>query len=1361
MTPNTLAALPAALNASNVAAMLGAPLEEFLHSNWVPRKVAGAVKTVAEILRISRIGGLCNSEAESLLVNRFSPETARQARENLWQWLNLHGAAFGPCQVDAKEPSERILHDDVECLVEQDDDLDDDDFEDDDPGLLSHARAGESPANPFEAVPPQPQAREQLPAVEAPPQDGRALDLWAEKYGVKDRLADRMKSEQVALAHLGYTATMLPGTVGEAMLVTASEMEGPSYYRSTLAHYLVGSAKSYLHRAAMAAAMQSRLQSERAARARPLDDPFLLRLEELLRREHDRLAAIAKPRPVGTFLPGRICVSDDALNLSYREWSITDGGSPGREGQGTLFLHLADWESGQIRLECRRCREPSICPHGATALREVLDSLHDPSDSLGTALAPQLRVPGWSRLLDRLDAGLSKIVQVDDPSERLVWEVTSKHGALSVHPVSQRLGKRGLWGRGKRLTVDALERRQHLLRDPSDRAALEALKYSYERRAYYYADHEQAPRQVWRTLTALAVSTRVFAGPARARPISVRKARPALRVDTVEVGGQEAFRLRVSLGPLEVGPSELQNSAKDGRHMVYLDAGRGLCLLALLDPETTALLAAMASFPVTLPAEGFAELVGRLPRLQGGIDLHLPASVRGERVEPPTTTLCRLEPLPEAGLRLDMAVRPIADGPVFPPGEGPPEVLAARDGQRLHALRALGAERERATHLSQLLGLDDTTANGAWRWDIPDDGAALAVLQTLRDRPELTEVEWPEGEIRVDRASRGSLKVNVQRRRDWFGIEGEIEIDGARVSLSELLAAARAGRRYVKLDARRFATLEDDLRERLAALDDVVFENQGAIELGLLAAPVLAELIEDRNQLHMVPAFRAILGKLEAARMEEAALPDGLRATLRHYQTDGFRWLARLAGWGLGACLADDMGLGKTVQALALLLRRAELGPALVVAPTSVVANWAAECAKFAPGLSPRMYRGQGRALLLQDLGKGDLLITSYAIAVRDAEALGAIRFSTLVIDEAQSVKNALTRRFRAIRDLEADFRLALTGTPIENHLGELWAIFRLVTPGLLGSWDQFRQRFAVPIERHHDRARQAGLARVVRPFLLRRTKAEVAPELPARTEMNQAIELGPTERRLYEAARIEALESLAKSAAAGIGDKARQRIKILAALTRLRLLCCHPRLVVKESGAASAKLAALVELLTELRDEGHRALVFSQFTSFLDLARPLLAKAGLRTLTLDGSTPAADREERVRAFQAGTADAFLLSLRAGGTGLNLTAATYVIHLDPWWNPAVEDQATDRAHRIGQDRPVTVIRMVARGTIEEAVLSLHEEKRQLAASILDGADVAARLDGEDLLDLIRKGGASDDSEDAGEEAADPENPDAF
>jgi superfamily II DNA or RNA helicase len=1337
MTPNTLASIPAALATAGDTATLDTPIDDFLRLNRPPRSVARAVQTVTMILRVDRISGLCSSEADSLLTNRFSPEITRQVCKHLWGWLLSRVPGTGTRLADAEYEPQDIRYDDVDD-VDDDDDLDDDDeMIDDIPSNLSVPR-------PFAL------AHESLPNIEAPPKNGEALERWAEKYNVHDRLDDRLDLGYLRHSHYGSQLEGLPATLREAVVMTPTSITAPQHYRDTLVFQLVEMAKAHLHRAAQAVAIARRRQTERAARTRPTDDPFLQRLEALVRREHDRLAAKDKPRPEGTFLPGRIELTGDPPNLAYREWSVNDGRTPSLDSEVTFLVHLATWDSGNLRLECKRCRDPLHCPHGASALQELLEVLHDPADPLAAALAPVLRVPGWSRLLDHLDAGLGKGTPIADKGQRLIWEVCHKAGRLTVFPVLQRLGKRGTWGRGQRLRLDALEHKQELLHDLSDRNAFEGLMYSHSGSSYYYGEREQTPRQVWRALAALAGSTRVFADPTRAVPISVRKVRPTLSVEAVEDG----FRLRLALGPVEIEPDSLLRAATDDRHVVFLDGEHERCLLALLEPGTTALLKAMARFPITLPAEGVTELVGRLPRLQGALDVHLPESVRGERVEPPTTTLCRLEPMPEAGMRLDMAVRPIDDGPLFPPGEGPPEVLHARDGRPLHTLRDLGVERERAVHLAGLLGLDNKTANGAWRWDVPDDDESLDVLRKLRDLPELACVEWPAGEIRVDHLGCGALKVQVQRRRDWFGIEGGIEIDGTRVPLSELLAAARSGRRYIRLNPHSFATLEDEMRERLAALDDVVFENhQGAIELGLLAAPVLADLVEDPSQLTMVPAFRSVLGKLETARTETAALPEGLQATLRHYQVDGFQWLARLAEWGLGACLADDMGLGKTVQALALLLRRADLGPALVIAPTSVVANWAAECAKFAPSLLPRIYRGSGRATLLEDLGKGGLLVMSYAIAVRDAEALGAIQFATLIIDEAQSVKNALTQRFRAVRDLQADFRLALTGTPIENHLGELWAIFRLVTPGLFGSWEQFRQRFAMPIERHHDRARQMALARVVRPFLLRRTKAEVAPELPSRTEMNQTIELGPAERRLYEAARIEALESLAKSAAAGIGDEAKQRIKILAALTRLRLLCCHPRLVVKDSTASSSKLTALVELLTELRDEGHRALVFSQFTSFLDLARPLLAQAGLSTLTLDGSTPAALREERVRAFQAGTADVFLLSLRAGGTGLNLTAATYVIHLDPWWNPAVEDQATDRAHRIGQDHPVTVIRMVARGTIEESVLSLHEEKRQLAASILDGADVAAHLGGEDLLDLIRKGSVIADDEVADEEDA--------
>ena len=1361
MTPKTLAAIPAALEAAGDTSFLDVSIADYVGARWSSRTVTSAITTVANILRITTVRGLCTSEAEGLLSNRYPFGTARQVREDLWNWLFARVGKGGASVMGGGKPVSDVLNDLIADAADvgpenEDDDEDEEEFEDgldddDDLGeLFAFIRRETGPgvqvAKPY-SVPALP-LPVTFPAIDPLPKTGEALDRWAERYGVTDRLADQLDIEHLRYSYYGIMIANLPTVVREAALVTEQQIKAPRKVQASLAYQLMSLAKSHLLRAALVVAITNRRQSERTARARPLEDPFLLRFESLIREQSALLSDDSPARPQGTFLPGRIQVNAEALALTYREWDMAEVQTPKIAGETVFLVHLSGWESGHLRLECKRCRGTQPCPHRLTMLNECLAALHDPAEPLAAALLPLLRVPGWSRMLDHLDKGLQKIEPTDDPNQRLVWEIASKYGSLAVQPVLQKIGKRGGWGRGQRLQVDELSRKAWLLREAADREAFEGLMYSRDPAGYYYGPREQTPRQLWRALAALTGSTRVFADQSRAVPVSVRKVRPMLRVER----GEQGFHLRVMLGPADIEPAVLLAAAPDGRHAVVLQADHGRCLLALLEPETIALLKAMANFPVALPAEGLAELVARLPRLQKSLDLHLPESVRGERVEPPVTTVCRIEPLPDSGLRLDMVVRPIDNGPTFAPGEGTPEVLYLRDGFNLHAMRDLGAERERAVHLAKVLGLDDATANGDWRWDISDDGVALDMLNKLRGLPDLAVVEWPEGEVRVDHAVRGALKVQVKRRRDWFGLEGGIEIDGAQVSLSDLLAAARAGKRYVKLSAHRFATIEDEMRERLVALDDVVFDNKGAIEIGLLAAPVLADLVEDPRQLDMVPAFRSVLGQIETARSENAPLPEGLQATLRHYQDDGFKWLARLASWGLGACLADDMGLGKTVQALALLLRRASLGPALVIAPTSVVANWAAECAKFAPGLAPRIYRGPGRAALLEGVGPGTLLVTSYAIAVRDAETLGAISFSTLIIDEAQSVKNALTQRFRAIRDLQADFRLALTGTPIENHLGELWAIFRLVTPGLLGSWDQFRERFAVPIERHHDRKRQTGLARVVRPFLLRRTKAEVAPELPARTEMNQTIELGPVERRLYEAARVEALESLAKSAASatgtGGGDDAKQRIKILAALTRLRLLCCHPRLVVKDSQAGSAKLAALVELLTELRDEGHRALVFSQFTSFLDLARPMLANAGLRTLTLDGSTPAAEREERVRAFQAGTADAFLLSLRAGGTGLNLTAATYVIHLDPWWNPAVEDQATDRAHRIGQERPVTVIRMVARATIEEAVLSLHEEKRKLAASILDGADVAARLDGEDLLDLIRGAGVTAEDDEA-------------
>jgi SNF2 family DNA or RNA helicase len=444
--------------------------------------------------------------------------------------------------------------------------------------------------------------------------------------------------------------------------------------------------------------------------------------------------------------------------------------------------------------------------------------------------------------------------------------------------------------------------------------------------------------------------------------------------------------------------------------------------------------------------------------------------------------------------------------------------------------------------------------------------------------------------------------------------------------------------------------------------------------------------------------------------------------------------MSRLAQSGLGACLADDMGLGKTVQTLALLLQRAPLGPALVLAPTSVCSNWRDEIHRFAPSLQVTVYHeADDRAQVWQALGPGQVLVASYGLALQDAEAFSAPRWASLVMDEAQALKNANTQRAQMVGQLQADFRLALSGTPVENRLTELWSLMSLLNPGLLGSQAQFQERFAGPIERQQDPAVRQRLRRIISPFLLRRTKAQVLQDLPPRTEIVHLVVPSEAERSLQEALRRQAREEVAKAAK----DKKGPQMRMLAELMKLRRAACDPRLVVPEMGLSGAKIEEFERLVQELVAGQHKALVFSQFTDYLALLAERLKALGVSFQYLDGSTPAAERSKRVTAFQQGQGEVFLISLKAGGFGLNLTAADYVIIVDPWWNPAAEDQASGRAHRMGQQRPVTVYRLVTQGSIEERILAMHQDKRSLADSMLNDQDGSAVLDAQALAELLR------------------------
>jgi SNF2 family DNA or RNA helicase len=499
------------------------------------------------------------------------------------------------------------------------------------------------------------------------------------------------------------------------------------------------------------------------------------------------------------------------------------------------------------------------------------------------------------------------------------------------------------------------------------------------------------------------------------------------------------------------------------------------------------------------------------------------------------------------------------------------------------------------------------------------------------------------------------------------------------------------------------------------------------------------------------------LARVESVKAQSFSPPESLQAELRSYQLEGFRWLSCLSALGLGACLADDMGLGKTVEILALLLTRVATGPTLVVAPTSVCTNWLLEARRFAPSLLVQEYTGSERAQLLEPLftsspepppeqPAGDeaapeaappapmafpIIVCSYGLLQQDIEALRRIHWGNLVLDEAQFIKNPKSLRAQAARALSAECRIAATGTPVENHLGDLWSIFGFLNPGLLGSWRNFNYRFLKPIEQQADTAARASLQERIRPFILRRTKSEVLADLPPLTLVHHSVQLSEAESVLYQQLRREINYRLTS---AGRRDN---KLEILAEITRLRRFCCHPRLVFPDAGSEGSKIDALLDLVLELRENQHRALVFSQFVDFLDLVRERLDEAGVSYQYLDGSTPKAERQASVDAFQAGQSTLFVISLKAGGFGLNLTAADYVIHLDPWWNPAVEAQATDRAHRIGQERPVTVYRLITKDTIEESIVALHQTKQALADALLSGGSQAAQLSSTELVSLIQ------------------------
>ncbi|MCC7310858.1 MAG: DEAD/DEAH box helicase [Sulfuritalea sp.] len=687
--------------------------------------------------------------------------------------------------------------------------------------------------------------------------------------------------------------------------------------------------------------------------------------------------------------------------------------------------------------------------------------------------------------------------------------------------------------------------------------------------------------------------------------------------------------------------------------------------------------------------------------------------------------------------------------------EHPPSLMRQRlEGEWRTLQRDLAAEGEawRQVRAAGLDGWQRSLAN-CQRLDGTEDGlmplrndvvgwlAFLSVGVPALERQGIPVVFADDFPYCVAQAEDWFVAVDESVGSDWFDLDLGVTVAGERISLvppllrllreePDLLRVVRGladSQTFpVALDARRILPVPAG-RLKAWLLPLLEFLDEDRPRLSRHNAVVLAGLEQQSAQWTGGEELRALGRRLnDFSGLTHHAPAPGFTATLRPYQQIGLDWLQFLREYGLAGILADDMGLGKTVQTLAHLHLEKASGradrPSLVVATTSLMANWRDEAAQFTPGLNVLILHGKDRAERFGEIAAADLVLTTYPLLVRDRETLLAQDWHLLVMDEAQFIKNPKAQSHQVARSLRARHRLSLTGTPLENHLGELWAQFDFLMPGLLGTAKRFTQVFRTPIEKLGDEEMRVRLAERVRPFLLRRTKEQVLKDLPPRTEMVRWVEIEGGQRDLYESLRVAFDRKLRLALTEqGIG---RSQIMIFDALLKLRQICCDPRLVklpaaealVKKGHAHSAKLDTLMEMLVELLDEGRKVLLFSQFTSMLGLIEPELEKRGIPYAKLTGQTR--DRETPISDFQEGRVPLFLISLKAGGTGLNLTAADTVIHYDPWWNPAVEEQATARAHRIGQDKPVFVYKLMTQGTVEEKILALQGRKRGLADQLL-------------------------------------------
>jgi len=921
----------------------------------------------------------------------------------------------------------------------------------------------------------------------------------------------------------------------------------------------------------------------------------------------------------------------------------------------------------------------------------------------------------WEQMLDgllNLTRGKSEPGKKDASTSRVCYLVNLDKEY--IQPILQTMNAKGVWSAGRNISLKRLKDQQVDGLTEQDRRVASAITYSssYYGASEYYLDFNKA-------IAELCGHPLLFLYANPAVSIELIKAQPEIITESTRNG----VKLKTNVTDSE-------------QKIILVRETQTRYKLITLSPQQQTIIR-MINEGIVIPSKGKAKLIETVSNLSGIMTVHsdiAEGTAAVKSIEADSRIRVQIVPIAD-GLKAELFVKPLGtEAPYVKPGKGSKVVYGSVDGEKCQAIRNIPLEKANSEKLT-----DDVAQ--AFDADLTEEAVTfsdsyecLNLLEIINKHSDIAILEWPEGErFRLKKsASFANLQLRVKGKGQWFELDGELNVDEETVlNLKELIGLARKSKgRFIELKSGEYLALTEDLKKHIDELESYTSIDKNGIKVNRFASHALEEITSNAASFKTDKSWREFQKKIKDTSTPDALLPATLEAELRPYQEEGFRWMARLKTWNAGACLADDMGLGKTVQAIAMMLLQAENGPILVVCPASIVPNWGSELQRFAPTLNVVNLKSGNREDSFNSLAALDVLVITYGLLQSEDERISKINWAMVVLDEAQAIKNTQTKSSKAAMNIQSDFKLALTGTPIQNHLGELWNLFNFCNPGLLGTLAQFTDRYVkneIPSQKSH-------LKKLITPFILRRTKNKVLEELPPKTEITHSVVLSEKELAFYEALRREAINTIESNN----GPNGQQHLQALAEITKLRLACCNSTLVNKDIQLPSAKLEAFFEIVNELRANKHRALVFSQFIGHLAIVRNELDRQGISYQYLDGSTSIPDRQLAVKAFQSGKGELFLISLKAGGLGLNLTAADYVLHLDPWWNPAVEDQASDRAHRIGQLRPVTIYRLVAKNTIEEKIVKLHATKRNLADSLLDGTDQSARLSTVDLLNLLKE-----------------------